>query len=193
MCSEKRCFLVYIIFSFLIFLAFIIVAGFEDFDQENFSVWIQAKALRIEISAAALLKNDEIGKYLEQISLSIQYLRELKIWMVLKLLNSQSSSSRVIWGVRGGFVHNCERRSHFDKMTKLKKKDKNGVKIKTAMAKIRMAKAKEIQKRKFSYTEYCVSHEICPQLCCLFDETDFCERCTVFTLSANTAEFHNNE
>jgi hypothetical protein len=97
MCSEKRCFLVYIIFSFLIFLAFIIVAGFEDFDQENFSVWIQAKALRIEISAAALLKNDEIGKYLEQISLSIQYLRELKIWMVLKLLNSQSSSSRVIW------------------------------------------------------------------------------------------------
>jgi hypothetical protein len=86
MCSEKRCFLVYIIFSFLIFLAFIIVAGFEDFDQENFSVWIQAKALRIEISAAALLKNDEIGKYLEQISLSIQYLRELKIWMVLKLL-----------------------------------------------------------------------------------------------------------
>ena len=71
MCSEKRCFLVYIIFSFLIFLVFLIVAGFEDFDQENFSVWIQAKALRIEISAAALLKNDEIGKYLEQISLSI--------------------------------------------------------------------------------------------------------------------------
>jgi len=81
MCSEKRCFLVYIIFSFLIFLALIIVAGvyFEDFDQENFSVWIQAKALRIEISAAALLKNDEIGNYLTQISLSMQYLRKLKI------------------------------------------------------------------------------------------------------------------
>ncbi|CBY34301.1 unnamed protein product [Oikopleura dioica] len=76
MCSEKRCFLVFIIFSLLGFLALIIVAGvyFEDFDQENFTVWIQAKALRIEISAAALLENDEIGKYLTQLSLSLQYL-----------------------------------------------------------------------------------------------------------------------
>jgi len=78
MCSEKRCFLVFIIFSLLIFLTLIIVAGvyFQDFDQENFKVWIQAKALRIEISAAALLENDEIGKYLTQLSLSLQYLRE---------------------------------------------------------------------------------------------------------------------
>ena len=78
MCSEKRCFLVYIIFSLLIFLTLIIFAGvyFQVFDQENFTVWIQAKALRIEISTAALLENDEIGKYLSQLTLSLQYLRE---------------------------------------------------------------------------------------------------------------------
>ena len=64
-----------------------------------------------------------------------------------------------------------------------------GSEIKTAMAKIRCVKAKEIQKRRISYTEYCISHNICPQLCCLFDENDFCEQCTVYTRDVNSP-FH---
>ena len=78
MCSEKRYFLLTIVFSFLVFLALIILAGtyFQPFDKENFNVWIQAKALRIEVSAVALLKNEEIGNYLTDLSLSMQYLRE---------------------------------------------------------------------------------------------------------------------
>ncbi|CAG5101391.1 Oidioi.mRNA.OKI2018_I69.YSR.g17042.t1.cds [Oikopleura dioica] len=81
----------------------------------------------------------------------------------------------------------------FNKMTKLQKKDNAGNAIQTSMASIRMVKCIEIQKRSRDFIEFSISHNVCPNLCCLFDDTDFCANCTSYKLVANSAEFSYDE
>lgn len=78
----------------------------------------------------------------------------------------------------------------FKNMGKLSKKTKEGQKINTGMRAVRMVKSRLEERRSKNYIKFNLSNSICPDLCCLFSDDDFCEKSISYTITGNSAEFH---